>query len=109
MKNLHIEKFENELKQLISTKSGRRLFIQASPLLLAACATGPQTRYREGDNSGQEAALTVAEEQKMTQEYLPRMTKDYPSARDPGMQKYVSQLGQKNSPSQRTQPKSLFL
>ncbi len=91
----YLHGLENELKQLVSTSSGRRSFLKAMPLLMAACATAPKTRYREGDNSGQAAALTVAEERKMTAEVLPKMQKDYPKLQDPNMQRYISSLGQK--------------
>jgi predicted Zn-dependent protease len=90
---IYVEALEKELKQLISTSSGRRSFLKAMPLLLAACSSAPKTRYREGDNTGQAAALTVAEEQKMTQEVMPKMRKDYPPLRDPQMQSYISNLG----------------
>lgn len=89
----YMEELEKSLKELVSTSSGRRSFIKAMPLLLAACATGPKTRYREGDNSGQAAGLTVAEEQRMTKEVLPKMRKDYPPLRDPQMQSYIRNLG----------------
>ena len=91
----YLNELEKSLKELISTSSGRRSFLKAMPLLLAACATGPKTRYREGDNTGQAAALTVAEERKMTAQVLPKMRKDYPKLRDPQMQRYISDLGQK--------------
>ncbi len=91
----NLQGLEQELKQLVSTSSGRRSFLKAMPLLLAACSTAPKTRYREGDNSGQAAALTVSQEKKMTAEVLPKMQKDYPKLRDAQLQNYVSSLGQK--------------
>ncbi|MCB0379367.1 MAG: M48 family metalloprotease [Bdellovibrionales bacterium] len=91
----YLEKMEEALKELISTGTGRRAFLQATPLLLAACASAPKTRYREGDNSGQASALTVAEERKMTAELLPKMKKDYPPLKDAQMQRYISGLGNK--------------
>ncbi len=90
----YLQGLEQELKQLVATQSGRRTFLKAMPLLMAACTTAPKTRYREGDNSGQAAALTVAEEKRMTQEVLPKMRKDYPKLNDPQLQSYVSNLGQ---------------
>lgn len=90
-----INELDKTLRELISTSSGRRSFLKAMPLLLAACATAEKTRYREGDNTGQAAALTVAEERKMTQEVLPSMRKDYPPLKDPEMQRYISSLGQR--------------
>lgn len=86
---------DKTLKELVSTSSGRRSFVKALPLLLAACATGPKTRYREGDNTGQATSLTVADERRMTAEVLPKMKKDYPPLRDAQMQSYVRGLGQK--------------
>ena len=90
-----LKEMESALSELMKSSTGRRSFLQAMPLLLAACATRQKTRYREGDNTGQEAALTPAEEAKMTREVLPKMRKDYPPARDPAMQNYISGLGQK--------------
>lgn len=67
-----------------------------SLLLLSSCATRTYSdRYREGDNSGQKAALTVEEEKKLTQEALPSMAKDYPRAQNPRIQAYIENLGQK--------------
>lgn len=86
---------EEKLKQLVSTSSGRRAFLQAAPLLLAACATSNKTRFREGDNTGQATDLTVEDERRMTQEVLPEMRKDYPKLQDAQMQAYVSSLGRK--------------
>lgn len=90
-----LEALEKKLEELTSTPTGRRAFLQAAPLLFAACASAQKTRYREGDNTGQAAALTVAQERQMTQEVLPEMRKDYPALRDPQMQSYVSSLGRK--------------
>ncbi len=91
----YLLELEKSLQELISTSSGRRTFLKAMPLLLAACASTPKSRYREGDNSGQAAALTVSEEKRMTQEVLPKMRKDYPELKDPEMQRYIANLGQK--------------
>jgi len=63
-------------------------------LLVTACAT-TGSRYREGDNTGQETNLTVQDEQRLTQEALPEMRKDYPPAKDQALQRYINQLGQK--------------
>jgi predicted Zn-dependent protease len=90
-----LQQLDRELDQLTSTHMGRRAFLGALPLLLAACASAPKTRYREGDNSGQETALTIADEKKMTQEVLPQMKKDYPAYKNPEAQAYISDLGQK--------------
>lgn len=86
---------EEELQKIISTKTGRRAFLQAAPLLLAACATSQKTRYREGDNSGQGTSLSIEDEKRMTQEVLPEMKKDYPKLQDAQMQAYVTSLGRK--------------
>lgn len=93
--DFYMQELEKSLQELISTQSGRRTFLKAMPLLLAACASTPKTRYREGDNTGQATALTVDQEKKMTQEVLPKMRKDYPPLRDPQMQRYIASLGQK--------------
>jgi predicted Zn-dependent protease len=95
MDNLALKKLEENLIQLTSNTHSRRYFLQALPFLLTACATAPKTRYREGSNKGQKAALTVPQEEKMTREYLPKMNKEYPAVKDKWMQDYVSNLGHK--------------
>ncbi len=83
---------EDVLSELNSTTYGRRAFLAAVPMLMAACASDGH-RNREGDNSGQETELTVADEKKMTQEALPMMRKDYPPLQDAEAQRYISNLG----------------
>lgn len=73
---------------------GRRAFLAAAPMMLAACATA-QHRQREGDNSGQEIALTVADERKMTREAMAEMGKDYPPLQNPEVQLYLKGLGKR--------------
>jgi predicted Zn-dependent protease len=63
--------------------------------IFTSCASTSGTRYREGDNRGQETNLTVADEERLAQEALPKMQKDYPPANNPELQRYVSQLGMK--------------
>lgn len=89
----YLNELEAVLKQLTSTSMGRRSFLASIPLLMAACASGAKTRYREGDNSGQTTALTVDDERRMTQEALPEMRKDYPALKDPELQAYVTGVG----------------
>lgn len=62
---------------------------------LIACAPTQSSRYREGSNVGQESNLTVADEERLTKEALPKMLKDYPPAQNKELQKYVSDLGAK--------------
>lgn len=64
-------------------------------ILLAACASKSSDRYREGNNKGQKAALTVEEEKKLTQEALPQMKKEFPPANNPALEAYITKLGQK--------------
>ena len=90
-----LEELEKSLQSLLKTSMGRRAFLQSLPLLVTACASPEKTRYREGDNSGQSAELTIEEEVKMTQEVLPQMKKDYPKLNNPNMQNYISTLGNK--------------
>jgi predicted Zn-dependent protease len=96
-KNLEqaLQALERHLEEWSSTPLGRRAFLAAVPTLLLACAAPQKTRYREGDNSNQETSLTVADEVRMTQEVLPELRKEYPLMNHPGMQAYVSALGQK--------------
>lgn len=63
-------------------------------LSVSACAT-EKTRYREGNNEGQKAALTVEEEKNLTKESLAEMKKDYPPAKNAELQAYINKLGQK--------------
>lgn len=63
--------------------------------VLTSCAATTGSRYREGDNTGQQTNLTVADEERLTREALPKMRKDYPQANNPELQKYISQLGMK--------------
>lgn len=93
--NQQLQELEIVLKELNSHPMGRRAFLASVPMLLAACASTDKTRYREGDNTGQQAALTVAEEKNMTQQVLPEMRKDYPPLKDPSMQSYIKGLGNK--------------
>ncbi len=95
MKNIYLMQMESELQKLSQTSQGRRALILASPLLLAACATGTNSRYREGDNRGQDSNLSVAQEQQLTAEVLPKMRQDYPQIQSAGMQRYINSIGQR--------------
>ncbi|EQC45690.1 M48 family metalloprotease [Bacteriovorax sp. Seq25_V] len=95
MEDKIINQLNHDLNKLNSTKQGRRAFLTALPLLLASCATTDKTRYREGDNSGQEVGLSVEEERKMTREYLPEMEKDYQKYRNSYVQSYINDVGRK--------------
>jgi beta-barrel assembly-enhancing protease len=86
---------EKCLIELQKSTFGRRAFLTSLPFLIASCSSQTKHRYREGDNTGQMAALTVEEEKKMTQELLPEMRKDYPLLKHSSLQQYISQLGQK--------------
>lgn len=89
-------KLEQELETLVQTPMGRRMFLSAMPLLLAACSSGKSnSRYREGSNEGQQTELSYEDEKKLTQEVLPQMKKDYPAHPNKEAQLYVKQLGEK--------------
>ena len=64
-------------------------------ILLSACSSKTSDRYREGNNEGQKAALTVEEEKKLTREALSEMSKEYPPVNHPALQNYITRLGQK--------------
>lgn len=64
-------------------------------VLLSGCASKTSDRYREGDNKGQTAALTVDEEKKLTEEALKDMSKEYPPVKDQRLAAYINKLGQK--------------
>src|SRR5512138_2936213 len=70
-------------------------WVLLSLALIAACAPTTSSRYREGSNVGQETGLTVADERRLTEEALPKIRKDYPSAKDPDLQRYIANLGMK--------------
>lgn len=89
-----LEELDSFLSELISTPMGRRRFLASASLMLASCAT-EQHRDREGDNTGQETEMTVADEKRMTAEVLPQMRKDYPRLNNNEMQSYISALGNK--------------
>ncbi len=87
-----LEQLKSELDYLTSFQSGRRLFLQSIPLLLASCATVPQNRYNEGGNN-QATSLTIQDEMQMTKEYLPQMQKEYPAIPDSRLQNYINKVG----------------
>lgn len=93
LKRTPLEELELALQKMNSTTIGRRTFLAAVPLLMAACATVPQHRTREGDNTGQATQLTIEDEKKMTQEVMPDMQKDYPALQNQDMQLYIRGLG----------------
>ncbi len=100
MENKNQEKILVELDEVLrvwnSTQIGRRGFLAAAASLLAvSCASSEKTRYREGDNSGQNIGMTPEDERKLTAEALPEMRKDYPSLNNSEVQNYISSLGQK--------------
>ena len=89
-----LDKLEQELKYINKTELGRRSFLGALPVLLASCATS-RHRQREGDNTGQATSLSVEDEKKMTQQYIPKMRKDYPPLKNDKIQRYIASLGRK--------------
>jgi predicted Zn-dependent protease len=89
-----LTELDHNLNLLVSSKSGRRLFLGSLPFLMASCASPKKTRYREGDNAGQATSLTVEDEKKMTREVLPKMRKEYPQHKNQKAQRYITALGQ---------------
>ena len=63
--------------------------------LITACAPATSSRYREGDNVGQETGMTLDDERRLTEEALPQIKKDYPATQNPDLQRYISNLGMK--------------
>jgi len=90
-----LTELETILTKLNQTTTGRRAFLASLPVLFAACATPERTRYREGDNTGQETQITVEDEKRMTAEVLPKMREEYPPIQDAEMQNYITGLGNK--------------
>lgn len=76
-------------------KKAFTLFILLFLMFMVSCASTNGSRYREGDNKGQKSGMTVQDEQRLTQEALPKMRKDYPPVKNPELQKYVADLGMK--------------
>jgi predicted Zn-dependent protease len=64
-------------------------------MLFSGCANKASDRYREGDNKGQKAALSVAEEKKLSEEALAEMAKEFPPTKNKALQSYINRLGQK--------------
>ncbi|MCE5283653.1 MAG: M48 family metalloprotease, partial [Deltaproteobacteria bacterium] len=60
-----------------------------------SCAPTTSSRYREGSNVDQQVGMTVQDERRLTQEALPEMKKEYPSAKNQELQQYISNLGMK--------------
>ena len=94
MQNSVLAELDAVLSSMMDTPIRRRHFLAAVPLLLSACATSG-SRFREGDNKGQNTELTVDDEKRMAKETFAEMKKDYPAVKDPDMQNYVSGLGRK--------------
>jgi predicted Zn-dependent protease len=67
----------------------------AAFFLTVSCAPTAGSRYREGDNRGQQTSISVQDERRLTQEALPEIRKDYPAAKSPELQSYVAALGRK--------------
>ena len=88
-----LRELEILLETWISTSAGRRSFLSSVPLLLTACAAKEQSRYREGDNRGQDTELTVDDERALTAEAMPQLEKAYPPLKNAEVQSYVSSLG----------------
>lgn len=90
-----VAQIEKDLDHLMSTPIGRRAFLASLPILASSCATVTADRYREGNNKGQKTSISVQDEMKMTQEYLPKMQKDYPAYQEQALQRYITKLGNK--------------
>jgi predicted Zn-dependent protease len=62
---------------------------------VVSCAPTTSSRYREGSNVDQQVGMTVQDERRLAKEALPEMKKEYPSAKNQELQKYISNLGMK--------------
>jgi predicted Zn-dependent protease len=76
-------------------KKNITLFFLLLFAFIISCAPTNSSRYREGSNVGQETGMTIQDEQRLTEEALPKMLQDYPLAKNQELQKYVSRLGMK--------------
>lgn len=90
----NLELLKKELQSVVSRPASRRAFLIAAPFLVASCSSPTKHRYREGDQAGRETSLSVEDEIRMTQEYLPEMKKEYPILEDAEAQRYIASLGQ---------------
>ncbi len=88
-----VAEMDRIFKRMLESEVGRREFLAAVPFLLASCATTDQSRFREGDNKGQNTELTVDDERRMAKEALQEMRKDYPAVQDPELQNYIHSVG----------------
>ncbi|MHB8828923.1 MAG: M48 family metalloprotease [Syntrophales bacterium] len=74
----------------------KKIIVMATVLsLLISCAPTTSSRYREGDNRGQQTSLTVADEKRLADAALPELVKDYPAAKSAELQNYASSIGRK--------------
>jgi predicted Zn-dependent protease len=81
-----------DLEHLNSTKIGRRALLSSVPFLVVSCAT--KTRgTRSGSNKGQKTNITIKDEERMANDYMPKMTKDYPIIKNPTFSRYISNVG----------------
>ncbi len=62
-------------------------------LMIFSCAPVTSSRYRGGDNIGQQAVLTVQDERRLAEEALAEIQKDYPPVNNREVQSYLSDLG----------------
>jgi len=80
----------------ILEKFMKKIIVMATVLsLIIACAPTTSSRYREGDNRGQQTSLTVADEKRLADAALPELARDYPAAKSAELQNYVSSIGRK--------------
>ncbi len=74
----------------------KRMIVFACLLsFVISCASTNGSRYREGDNTGQQTSMTVEDEKRLTEEALPKIREEYPPAQNPELQRYISNLGMK--------------
>lgn len=73
----------------------KSLVLLALLSFIVSCAPTQSSRYREGSNVGQQTGLTVQDERRLTEEALPKLKEEYPAAKNPELQKYISNLGMK--------------
>lgn len=90
-----LKELDDFLKKWTSTPMGRKEFLASVPLLLISCASGEKHRYREGRREEGEIQMTVDQEIALANEIKPQILQDYPPVRDPELQEYITNLGQK--------------
>lgn len=78
-----------------TTKKISILFVMLSCVVTVSCASTTGSRYGDGVGADEGGGLTILDEQRMAEETLPELQREYPPAGNEELQRYVSRLGTK--------------